>query len=122
MGPYRVGIATAVGGGILSVPLLFHKPTVHWFNAKYVTTEVRSLRTWRPVWRFRYGRGTGWSPSSGRPRFCCSALSSQGMMLNTGWKPYGEKVRHWRRTRLQAFPQFDKEIVGDFAEYDLQGK
>ena len=37
--PYKVGIVTAIGFGVLSIPMIYHLPTVEWFNALAVTTD-----------------------------------------------------------------------------------
>lgn len=50
--PYKVGIATAVTAATMSVPLVFHLPTVHWFNHFFVTTDIpppQDLETWLEV-------------------------------------------------------------------------
>mmetsp|Transcript_1317 Transcript_1317/g.2372 ORF Transcript_1317/g.2372 Transcript_1317/m.2372 type:complete len:363 (+) Transcript_1317:114-1202(+) len=50
--PYKLGITAALGGGVLSVPLCFHLPTVHWFNERFVTTDIpepQDLETWLEV-------------------------------------------------------------------------
>jgi hypothetical protein len=38
--PYRLGIVSAVGAGVISIPMVFHLPTAHWFNLHYVTTDI----------------------------------------------------------------------------------
>lgn len=50
--PYKLGITAAIGGGVFSIPLCFHLPTVHWFNERFVTTDVpepQDLETWLEV-------------------------------------------------------------------------
>lgn len=36
--PYKIGIFTAVGSGLISIPLIFHLDTVLFFNENFVTT------------------------------------------------------------------------------------
>jgi hypothetical protein len=36
--PYKIGIVSAVGAGIISIPMIFEYNTVLWFNELYVTT------------------------------------------------------------------------------------
>mmetsp|Transcript_28845 Transcript_28845/g.61476 ORF Transcript_28845/g.61476 Transcript_28845/m.61476 type:complete len:134 (-) Transcript_28845:342-743(-) len=46
--PYKVGIFSAAMIGIISIPMVFHLPSVEWFNEFAVTTdhpEVRDLET-----------------------------------------------------------------------------
>jgi hypothetical protein len=50
--PYQIGVATGVSAAFLSIPLVFHLPTVHWFNELYVTTDIpepQDLETWLEV-------------------------------------------------------------------------
>ena len=50
--PYNIGIATAVSAACISVPLVFHLPTVHWFNHFFVTADIpppQDLETWLEV-------------------------------------------------------------------------
>ncbi|KAL7523188.1 hypothetical protein ACHAXR_000057, partial [Thalassiosira sp. AJA248-18] len=42
--PYKVGIFTATAVGIVSIPMVFHLPTVEWFNEWAVTTDHPALR------------------------------------------------------------------------------
>lgn len=42
--PYKIGIFSASLLGIVSVPMVFHLPTVEWFNEWAVTTDVPELR------------------------------------------------------------------------------
>ena len=38
--PYKIGITLALGGAIISVPMVFDLTTVTWFNEHYVTADV----------------------------------------------------------------------------------
>jgi hypothetical protein len=38
--PYQVGIVVALMSGALSLPLVFHHPTAHWFNNNFVTCAI----------------------------------------------------------------------------------
>jgi hypothetical protein len=38
--PYKIGIIASVVGGIASLPLTYHLPTILWFNEHYVTADV----------------------------------------------------------------------------------
>ena len=42
--PYKIGIVTASIGGIAAIPMVFHLPTVEWFNDLAVTTDIPELR------------------------------------------------------------------------------
>lgn len=50
--PYQIGITSAVSAALLSIPLVFYLPMVHWFNEAYVTTDIpepQDLETWLEV-------------------------------------------------------------------------
>jgi hypothetical protein len=38
--PYQLGIGIALTSGACSLPLVFHRPTAHWFNNNFVTCVV----------------------------------------------------------------------------------
>lgn len=38
--PYKIGLTTAVGAGVASLPMVFYLDTALWFNQDYVTTDV----------------------------------------------------------------------------------
>lgn len=38
--PYKLGILASVAGGLASIPLTYHLPTILWFNEHYVTADV----------------------------------------------------------------------------------
>jgi len=42
--PFQVGIVTACTAGLLSIPMVFHLPTVEYFNAHFVTAEHPPLK------------------------------------------------------------------------------
>ncbi len=50
--PFYTGVFVSVTAGYLSIPLVFHRGIVEWFNEKYVTAEmppVEDLETWLEV-------------------------------------------------------------------------
>ena len=42
--PFQVGIVTACTAGILAIPMVFHLPTVEYFNEHWVTAEHPPLK------------------------------------------------------------------------------
>jgi hypothetical protein len=38
--PYQVGVFIALSSGALSLPMVFHHPTAHWFNNNFVTCVI----------------------------------------------------------------------------------
>ncbi len=50
--PFYTGVFVSVTAGYVSIPLVFHRGIVEWFNEKYVTAEmppVEDLETWLEV-------------------------------------------------------------------------
>ena len=42
--PYKIGITTAALTGIITIPMVFHLPTIEWFNEWAVTTDIPEAR------------------------------------------------------------------------------
>ncbi len=50
--PFYSGVVVSVTAGYISIPLVFHRGIVEWFNEKFVTAEmppVEDLETWLEV-------------------------------------------------------------------------
>lgn len=72
--PYQAGITFALGGGILSFPLVFHQETAMWFNEKFVTAEVPEMKDLETI--FEVGSWSwGWmEPILGQASFALLIL------------------------------------------------
>jgi hypothetical protein len=42
--PFQIGVGGCLGAGLISIPLVFHLPTVEYFNLHYVTAEHPPLK------------------------------------------------------------------------------
>jgi hypothetical protein len=42
--PYKLGITSAILAGMAAFPLVFHLPTIEWFNAWAVTADIPEAR------------------------------------------------------------------------------
>jgi hypothetical protein len=42
--PFQIGVGGCLGAGLISIPLVFHLPTVEYFNEHYVTAEHPPLK------------------------------------------------------------------------------
>ena len=42
--PYKIGISSAVFAGVVAFPLVFHLPTIEWFNEWAVTCDIPEAR------------------------------------------------------------------------------
>lgn len=119
--PYKIGIATAIVSGFLSIPMIFHLETVLTFNELFVTTDVpddKDLETPLEI------GGWAWNwmePPLGTISFfllCTQYARSQ--MENLGAKPYTAWYKARRSNRLcREFPQYNQLIVSQFSEGDL---
>ena len=90
--PYTIGIAAAVGGGLASIPLVFHRSTVEWFNENYVTADIpqrADLETALEVGSWAWG----WmEPTIGELSFLILCMQlARSQMLNIGLRPYTDK-------------------------------
>eukprot|EP00596_Hydrurales_sp_CCMP1899_P009217 CAMPEP_0119043090 /NCGR_PEP_ID=MMETSP1177-20130426/17220_1 /TAXON_ID=2985 /ORGANISM="Ochromonas sp, Strain CCMP1899" /LENGTH=177 /DNA_ID=CAMNT_0007010393 /DNA_START=337 /DNA_END=870 /DNA_ORIENTATION=- len=118
--PYKIGIFTAVGSGLLSIPLLFHLDTVLFFNENFVTTEVpgdEDLETPLEVasWAWNW-----MEPPLGQISFFLLCMQyARAQLENLGAKPYTATYKSRRSIRLcKAFPKYDKKILISFSEGD----
>lgn len=118
--PYILGLSVYVGIGVISIPLIFHYPSVVFFNEHFVTADIpepKDLETWLEVGSWSWN----WmEPVIGELSFLilCSQLAVIQLQL-LKWDPYDKAVMRIRATRLHLrYPQYSKMILMDFARYD----
>jgi len=115
--PYHTGMAAALGGGLISFPMIFHGDTVLWFNDKFVTTDVpdmKDLETFLEVGSFSWS----WmEPIVGQVSFVLLVLQfARSQAINLGLKPYGDKMMSKRSKRMiKKYPQYDPMFLDWFA-------
>ncbi|CAD7946285.1 unnamed protein product [Amoebophrya sp. A120] len=115
--PYKVGMATAGILGISTVPLIFHKNTVLWFNDLFVTADLpeqKDLETWLEVGGFAWN----WmEPLIGQLSFMfLVAQYMRSQLLNLGLKPYTGMLIKYRCDRaVEHYPEFSATILTDYA-------
>lgn len=118
--PYHAGIGSAIFGGVVSFPMIFHADTVLWFNEKFVTAEVpevQDIETWFEVGSFSWS----WmEPIIGQASFIFLVLQFvRGQAINLGLKPFGDKVLSMRAKRMcKKYPQYDPIFLEWFSESD----
>ena len=160
--PYLIGIGTAVSGGILSIPVVFHQGTAVWFCETFVLEEVPDLAELDTFWKVGAWTWTWMEPAIGTASFVllsmqlirsvtfihshaapidvgdiepltpgtwhveldtwcfCDVCRSQ--MKKIQMKPYIGRVMTWKADALcEGFPQYEREIVRDYAKADLWG-
>lgn len=116
--PYYAGITMALSVASLSLPLVFHLPTAHWFNQNFVTTDIpepEHLETMLEVGAWTWN----WmEPPLGTISFVLLALQfSRAQIHNLGIKPYTARVKHWRAERLaDAFPKYNADIIVSYSK------
>lgn len=120
--PYRVGVFAGIGT-LLSIPLVFHRGAVLWFAENIVNYPVEDipkseeLETCWLVGRFAWE----WmEPLIGTLSFVLLGFQfTRNHMLHIGLSPYADFLKKWRARRLvKNYPQYDKNIVMDFAATD----
>lgn len=120
--PYRLGIAMALVGGIVSIFLVFSKPFAEWYAYNIVgeglpdgvkdiselTTNQVGLWTWS--WM---------EPMIGTASFvllCCQFMRAQACKMKM--YTYGDHLLRWRAKRLvNRFPQYDKSMMRAWAQH-----
>mmetsp|Transcript_9291 Transcript_9291/g.9369 ORF Transcript_9291/g.9369 Transcript_9291/m.9369 type:complete len:235 (+) Transcript_9291:54-758(+) len=118
--PYKVGLFSSLTIAFASIPMIFDKKTVVWFNNNYVTAEVpdpKDLQTWLEVGSWAWN----WmEPVLGHISFVLLCLQfARSQMKNLHWSPYSDALAERRASRLHArFPMYDENIVKDFARND----
>lgn len=115
--PYKVGIATALFSGAVTIPMVFSKSMAKWFNHHFVTMEVpekSDLDTWLEVGAWTWN----WmEPPTGVACFVLLTLQfSRAQMQNMDLKPFTDQMKTYRSNRLaDLFPEYDRNIVKDYA-------
>eukprot|EP00992_Anisonema_acinus_P012059 TRINITY_DN7870_c0_g1_i1.p1 TRINITY_DN7870_c0_g1~~TRINITY_DN7870_c0_g1_i1.p1 ORF type:complete len:227 (+),score=42.65 TRINITY_DN7870_c0_g1_i1:45-725(+) len=116
--PYKIDIATALSGGVVSIPLVFHLGTAEWFNERYVTTDVpepADIETMLEVGAWTWN----WmEPVLGQISFLLLTLQfARSQLQNLGAKPYTAWLHSRRAERLiKLYPRYHPRIVSDFAK------
>mmetsp|Transcript_13499 Transcript_13499/g.28977 ORF Transcript_13499/g.28977 Transcript_13499/m.28977 type:complete len:149 (+) Transcript_13499:650-1096(+) len=118
--PFYLGLGVALTAGYASIPLVFHKESVEWFNENFVTLELpppEDLETYCEV------GAASWEwmePILGHISFylLCMAFA-RAQLQNLGIRPY----YHWqleRRSRhlIQKYPQYDAEFLSNYSKGD----
>ena len=87
--PYRIGLGTAVGGGIVSVPLIFHKGSVLAFNEACVSMEVPPPSDLDTILEIGSWSWNWMEPVLGTASFLIlCAQFARNQMLNLHLRPY----------------------------------
>lgn len=118
--PYKFGMGFALVSGIVVFPMVFDVATAKWFNEIFVTMEIPppdelDTRLETGIWTWNW-----MEPFTGTATFslmCIQYIRQHAITL--GIKPFTNRIRE-HRTRLlcEAYPQYDRHILGNFVETD----
>lgn len=120
--PYRIGLFAGLTT-LVSIPLVFHRGWVVWFAENVVNyppediPKPEELETFWLVGRFSWE----WmEPMIGTLSFVLLGFQfTRNQMLHLGLTPYADFLVKWRAKRLvRRYPQYDRNIVMDFAKTD----
>jgi len=121
--PYKIGITSAIFAGVAAFPLVFHLPTIEWFNDWAVTCEIPEARELETALEVSIWSWNWMEPPLGTISFAllCSQYA-RSQMNNLGVRPYTRWIKHRRgRALAEAFPTYDEKILSAYSETaDLQ--
>ena len=118
--PFKAGFSSAIVAGWVSIPLVFHKETMTWFNHVFVTAELpppEDLETWLEVGSASWG----WmEPVLGQISFFLLCMQfARAQIQNLGIRPYYNWQKSRRADALVArYPQYDKEFLRAYSKCD----
>ena len=116
--PYQIGIVSALLGGWLSLPLVFHYGAASKFNDHFVTCDppdVGEADTWLEVGSWAWN----WmEPPLGQISFVLLCLQfARAQMENMGMKPFTGAMIGRRAARVaEAFPQYNRRIIYEYSK------
>jgi hypothetical protein len=119
--PYMLGIGTTATLGGLAIPAVFHRDFAIWVCVTFVKEEIPDPASLDTVWKVGAWTWTWMEPAIGTASFVLLALQlMRSHMKKIDLKPYHGLVSSARADRLsKAFPQYEREIVRDYAKSDL---
>lgn len=119
--PFQVGFTSALVGGWVSIPLVFHEGTMKWFNTNFVTAELppaEDLETWLEVGSVSWG----WmEPVLGQISFFLLCMQfARAQLQNLGIRPYYNWQKKKRAQRLiDTYPQYNPAFLQLYSECDM---
>lgn len=116
--PFQLSIVAVFSAGVISIPLVFHLPTVEYFNEHFVTAEhppPKELETSLEVGSWAWN----WmEPVLGTSTFILLCLQYMRVHLShLGIKPYTDRLKSLRGRRLaKEFPNYNKDLLIAYSE------
>lgn len=111
--PFQVGIVSAFSAALFSIPLVFHLPTVEYFNEHFVTADVPPAKDLETALEVGSWSWNWMEPALGTSTFILLCLQYMRFHLNQlGVKPYTHQMKKIRARRLvRAFPQYSEDLL-----------
>ena len=118
--PYKIGILSALGVGVVSLPLIYHLDTVLWFNEAYVTSDVPDDKDLETPLEISSWSWNWMEPSLGTASFVLLCLQyARAQLQNLSAKPYTQMMIHRRALRVcSEFPRYEPGVIEDFSMGD----
>ncbi|CAE8589107.1 unnamed protein product [Polarella glacialis] len=116
--PHKLGISTAVVSGIVSIPLIFHLPTVELFNRHFVTSDVPEPKDLETFWEIGAWSWNWMEPVLGTASFVLLTMQfTRNLMVSIDMQPWTSRMRSYRADQLAAkYPQYNRNILRDFVK------
>lgn len=119
--PHKTGIIVAIICGFGSIPLIYHRQTVEWFNKQFVTMDDPKEEDMETAFEVSNFAWNWMEPATGLACTVLLALQfSRAQALNMGWHPYTSWLRNHRAAQMaKAFPQYNKTIVTQYSKTNI---
>jgi len=118
--PSFSGFVVAGSAGFISIPFVFNRGLVEWFNEAFVTSEMppeQDLETFLEVGAASWG----WmEPVLGQLSFSILCMQfARSQMQNLGFRPYNDFMKNRRARYLIAkYPKYDPEFLSNYSKCD----
>mmetsp|Transcript_60952 Transcript_60952/g.145247 ORF Transcript_60952/g.145247 Transcript_60952/m.145247 type:complete len:382 (+) Transcript_60952:107-1252(+) len=114
--PFAMGMGMAITAGVVSVPLVFNRSAVEWFNHNFVQSDVPEPKDMETMWEVS-SWSWGWmEPLLGTASFVilCMQLVQQ-MMSDVDMLAYHERVKvRVANVIAKQYPQYHRDLVRSF--------
>mmetsp|Transcript_33389 Transcript_33389/g.61253 ORF Transcript_33389/g.61253 Transcript_33389/m.61253 type:complete len:377 (-) Transcript_33389:131-1261(-) len=114
--PFAMGMGMAITAGVASVPLVFNRTTVEWFNRNFVQSDVPEPKDMETMWEVA-GWSWGWmEPLLGTASFVilCMQLVQQ-MMSDIDMLAYHQRVKvRVANVVAKNYSQYHRDLVRSF--------
>lgn len=119
--PYIAGVTLALGGGLMSFPLVFDLDTAMWFNENYVTADVADPEDLETALEVGSWTWNWMEPPLGQISFFLLTVQwARNQMLHVQVKPYTSwMVARRAKSLCSKYPTYNESVTTDFSESDI---